>query len=392
MKPRQRHFIPSPQALAGLVLAAGLSSRMKEFKPLLPLGEQSALARVVGRLQGAGANPVLVVLGHRAAELAPEVRRLGARPVLNPRYQEGMFSSLAAGLAALPPGCRAFFLLPVDIPLVRAHTLLRLRTAWEQGQGPVLHPTFRGEWGHPPLIAAELAPAIRAYQGPGGLGGFWERNPHLAQEVPVADRFILRDQDRPEDYAALRAALLAYDIPDQAECLALLNQVLGLGQDLVAHSRAVGRVALALAQAAQARGAALDPRLALAGGLLHDVAKGRPHHPAAGAALLTELGFAAVAPLAAQHVDLALVPDAPLSEAELVHLADKLVKADHRVALDRRFEDKMERKGHSPQARAAIQRRWDLARAIAGRVEAGLGMALEDCLARAGLAMEEQTS
>lgn len=301
---------PSPdnQSPAAVVLAAGLSSRMGKFKPLLLLGGQSVLARVVGLLRQGGAAPVLVVLGHRAAELEPVVRSLGAVPVINPDYEQGMFSSLRTGLAALPPDCPAFFLLPVDIPLVRTHTLTRLRAAWEQGLGPVLHPTFQGQWGHPPLIAAELAPAIMAYDGTGGLRGFWESRPELAREVPVADRFVLRDQDHPQDYEELTAALDGYQIPDQDECLALLEEVLELGPELVAHCRLVGRMAQALARAAQTKGAALNPRLALAGGLLHDVAKGQPDHPAAGAALLREMGFATVAPLAARHADIELTP------------------------------------------------------------------------------------
>ncbi|MCF8121003.1 MAG: NTP transferase domain-containing protein [Desulfarculaceae bacterium] len=383
---------PTAASPAGLVLAAGLSSRMKQFKPLLPLGEQSVLARVVGLLREAGTGPVLVVLGHRATELVPMVSSMGAVPVLNPDYGQGMFSSLRAGLTALPPACQAFFLLPVDIPLVRPQTLARLRAAWEQGRGPVLHPTFQGQRGHPPLIAAELAPAIMAYDESGGLRGFWEQHPELGREVPVADRFILRDQDHPQDYEALKAELPGYDTPDEAECLALLQEVLELSPDLVAHSRMVGRVAQALATAAQSAGASINPALALAGGLLHDVAKGRPDHPAAGAELLNSLGFTAVAPLAARHVDIDITPGTPLSEAELVHLADKLVQADRRVALDQRFEDKMTRKGRSPEAKAAIQRRWDLARSIAGRVETVLGMGLEDCLGRAGLTMGSEAS
>lgn len=378
---------PAAAVPAGLVLAAGLSSRMKQFKPLLPLGNQSVLERVVGLLRQAGAAPVLVVLGHRARELKPMARSLGATPVLNPDYEQGMFSSLRAGLAALPADCPAFFLLPVDIPLVRSHTLSRLRAAWDQGRGPVLHPTFQGKWGHPPLIAAKLAQAIMAYEGPGGLRGFWDQRPELAQEVAVADRFILRDQDHPQDYDALKAELPGYDTPDESECLALLREVLELEPELVAHSIMVGRVALALAQAARKAGLELNPELALAGGLLHDVAKGQVDHPATGAELLAGLGFAAVAPLAARHVDIDIAPGAPLSEAELVHLADKLVQADHRVPLDLRFEDKLARKGNSPEARAAIQRRWDLARSITQRVEEALGMGLEECLDRAGLAM-----
>ncbi|MBU1451438.1 MAG: phosphohydrolase, partial [Proteobacteria bacterium] len=119
---------------------------------------------------------------------------------------------------------------------------------------------------------------------------------------------------------------------------------------------------------------------------------GRRDHPAAGAALLREMGFAAVAPLAASHVDITIAPEAPLSEAELVHLADKLVEGDRRVDLGGRFQAKLERNGRDPGALEAIQRRWDLARLISRRVEAALGMGLEDFLAQAQLPVGAKAS
>jgi len=373
---------PPPAELTAIVLAAGASTRMHGFKPLLDLGGQSVLARVVGLLQNGGAAPVVVVTGHRAPELEPLVRQLGARPVFNPAHVQGMFSSLRAGLAALPSRAEAFFLLPVDIPLVRAHTLIRLVQAWAAGQGPVLLPTFQGEPGHPPLISTELVPAIAAHDGAGGLRGFWEAHPGLIAEVPVADRFILRDQDRPEDYQALRDELPGYHAPSPAECLTLLSEVAGLSAELVIHSRAVGAVALALAQQVNTAGGGLDQDLALAGGLLHDLAKGTPDHAAAGAAQLRELGFAAVAPLAAGHVDLEVDGQAPLSEVELVHLADKLVQGGRLVGLEERFAAKLARHGDQAQARAAIQRRRETARLIRQRVEQAMGKSLDQALAK----------
>ena len=366
---------------AAVVLAAGASSRMGYFKPLLDLGGQSPLARVVGLFQDHGVEPVLVVTGHRAGELAPVVRELGGEPVFNPDHRQGMFASLRAGLAALPPGAPAFFLLPVDIPLVRGHTLIRLLQAWSPGREQALLPTFGGQPGHPPLIAAGLAPAIAAYAGPGGLRGFWQANPGLVKEVPVADRFILRDLDRPEDHQRMLRDLPGRRVPDSSECLALLRGVLGRDSELVAHCRAVGAVALALARGVNAAGGSLDERLALAGGLLHDVAKGSPDHAAAGAALLREMGFPAVAPLAGLHLDMEVAGQAPLSEAELVHLADKLVLGAGRVGLEERYAARLDSLGERPEVRAAILRRRATARRIAARVERALGCGLEECLA-----------
>ena len=377
---RKATVLPQPP-LAAVVLAAGASQRMGRYKPLLDLGGCSVLARVVALLRGHGVNQVVVVTGHRAPELEPVARALGAWPVYNPRHAEGMFTSLLAGMAALPTEANAFFLLPVDIPLVRGHTLERLKSARTGQEHKALLPSFQGEPGHPPLIPTSLAPAIAAYEGPGGLRGFWEAHPELVASVPVADRFILRDLDHPEDYEAMLADLPGRPVPSPAECLALLQDVAGHGPDLVAHCQAVGSVALALARLVNAHGGRLDPDLALAGGLLHDVAKGAPDHPAAGAALLRDMGFALVAPLAAGHTDLEVSELAPLNEAELVHLADKLVQGAGRIALNQRFADKLARHGSDPQARAAIERRQALAGRIAHKVEQAVGADLESALA-----------
>jgi putative nucleotidyltransferase with HDIG domain len=345
------------------------------------------LARVVGLFQRHGIDRVLVVTGHRAGELSPVVKELGGEPVFNPDHRQGMFASLRAGLAALPPEAGAFFLLPVDIPLVRGHTLIRLLQAWTPDRERALLPTFGGQPGHPPLIAAGLAPAIEAYSGQGGLRGFWQANPGLVEQVPVADRFILCDLDRPEDHRRMLRELPGRRVPDSSECLALLREVLGLDSELVAHCRAVGAVALALARGVNAAGGSLDAQLALAGGLLHDVAKGSPGHAAAGAALLRELGFPAVAPLVGSHLEIEVAAQAPLSEAELVYLADKLVRGAKRVGLEERYAARLDSLGGSPEVREAIQRRRATARRIAARVEKALGRGLEECLA--GLELSE---
>ena len=104
--------------IAAIVLAAGYSSRMGEFKPLLPIGDTTILERVVTTFREADIRDIRVVIGHRSAELLPLVERLQVRPVLNERYNEGMFSSVIAAVSSLEENIEAFFLLPVDIPLV----------------------------------------------------------------------------------------------------------------------------------------------------------------------------------------------------------------------------------------------------------------------------------
>ncbi|MHB8771843.1 MAG: nucleotidyltransferase family protein [Syntrophales bacterium] len=197
----------APSAFSALILSAGRSSRMEEFKPLLPLGGETLFERVIRLFRQAGIDDVTAVLGHRAESLIPLVERCGVRSVINERYDEGMFSSLRAGVLALDPGRRGFFLLPVDIPLVRPETLRALMAAFRAGTADVCRPCFRGRYGHPPLIATELIPAIAGFDGAGGLRTLLDGWQGRTAAVAVEDPGILVDVDTRDDYERLRMNL-----------------------------------------------------------------------------------------------------------------------------------------------------------------------------------------
>ena len=198
---------PSALAFSALILSAGSSSRMGAFKPLLPLGEETLIERAIGLFRGAGVADVTAVLGHRAECVLPLLGRHGVRPVFNDLYDEGMFSSLRAGVGALDRSRRAFFLLPVDIPFVRQGTLLSLMDAFLGGETDVCRPCFRGRRGHPPLIASALIPAIEGFDGTGGLRALLARYRGRTVDVAVEDPGILLDVDTREDYEGAQKAL-----------------------------------------------------------------------------------------------------------------------------------------------------------------------------------------
>ena len=133
--------------IAAVVLAGGQSCRMERFKPLLPLGDGCAIEVVVQTLRAAGIEDLIVVTGHRADEIQRVLAPQAVRCVENTDYRRGMFSSVTTGIQALPPACRAFFVHPADIPLVRAQTIRRLAAAFPQSSPAVLYPTFGGRRG-----------------------------------------------------------------------------------------------------------------------------------------------------------------------------------------------------------------------------------------------------
>jgi len=188
---------PMARDIAAVILAAGASGRMGQPKALLPFGDRTMLEHVIGTFREAGIEELRVVVGHDADRVTPLLERAGVAWVLNPRAEDGMFSSVRAGVAVLPPGLRAFFVHPVDIPLVSTLTLQQLMRA---GPAKVVSPRCNGQTGHPPLLSAELVPGLLAFNAPGGLRAFLRSLRDDTRHIDCEDRGILTDIDTPEDY------------------------------------------------------------------------------------------------------------------------------------------------------------------------------------------------
>lgn len=373
-----------------ILLAAGRASRMGAVKALLPLpllsggAPCSALEGLVRCYRGAGVEDILLVSGFHAAEVEAAARGLGLAVVRNPRPEEGMFSSACAGLRAVPEDCAVCFVHPVDVPLVRSLTLAALLDAAasesQHGSSSVLIPTYEGKEGHPPLLPSVYREHILAHERQGGEGGLRSALAGLPRRyVPVADSFILEDMDRPEDYARLRtlAALREALWPAEAWNLLRLCRIPERG---LRHACAVGAVAAALAQVLRESraergwaGTGPDPELARAGGLLHDVCKGLPEHEKAGGRFLAELGLPVAAAMVADHRDLSVPDAAPLTERELVYLADKYCHGREFVPLELRFGQKLDLYAADPAACAAIRGRLGRAQALEARLAREMG-------------------
>jgi molybdenum cofactor cytidylyltransferase len=198
--------------VGAVILAAGASRRMGVSKALLDLEGRTLVSRVLAVFREAGVEAIRVVTRPDDAALVSTLAELRAHAAVNPRPEEGMFSSVRVGVKALPAGLDAFFVHPVDIPFVSANTL-RLLTAAIGGETLAVHPAFNGRRGHPPLLADALRTALERYDGPGGLRAFLSRYEARTRELECADRGILSDLDTPEDVRAAVAALRARDKP-----------------------------------------------------------------------------------------------------------------------------------------------------------------------------------
>ena len=183
-----------------VVVAAGMSSRMGEFKPMLSIGSISIAQRVIATLRQAGASRIVVVTGYNAEELEWHLARSGVVFLRNERYETThMFDSALIGLKYLRDKCRQVLFTPVDIPLFTSATAEALLSSGAELACPVCG----GSRGHPILMSANVIDRVLEDSGEGGLSGALSRCGVPMTFVEVDDAGILHDADTPEDYREL---------------------------------------------------------------------------------------------------------------------------------------------------------------------------------------------
>lgn len=192
-----------PLKMSAIILAAGYSSRMESLKALLPLGNSTVIERVVKLFIESGIDDVRVVSGHQRKMLHPVLQKLAVQEVYNPDYSQGMFSSVQAGVSSLGAELEAFFIMPVDIPLVKIATIKELVINYEQTGAKIVYPCCNGKRGHPPLLSKTLRTEILQWEGSYGLKGLLRQHDDMSLNIPVSDAGILLDMDTTEQYQKL---------------------------------------------------------------------------------------------------------------------------------------------------------------------------------------------
>lgn len=260
-------IVKGKNSYLAVVIAAGLSSRMGDFKPLLNIGERPALYRLFDTIRASDIDRIVVVTGHEGEIIKDAIRKYGSsciETIHNPDYEKGMFGSIQTGVRhiysnfisvknpakesthpsshTLGPHSRkdvAALLFLADVPLVTCETVTGLLRTFEENicrqsdmtTGPVpkseksdLHaesegtvcvsdrrpfavPVYEGKNGHPLLIPQEYFEEILTCTGEGGLKGIRSKYDEEMIKYETNDPGCVLDMDTPEDYARI----LEYD-------------------------------------------------------------------------------------------------------------------------------------------------------------------------------------
>ena len=188
--------------IGGVVLAAGFSSRMGAFKPLLEVAGIPALARSI-RCLASSADEVAVVTGNRAEELTDLIGREGAKALYNPDFARGMFTSVTAGVRYFADrGAEGLLLLPGDCAAVPRQAVRELLV---NGGNDFAVPGYEDKRGHPMWVPARFFPEILAHDGTDGLKPILARRGRRILPMPFPG--TVADMDLPEDRDALETLL-----------------------------------------------------------------------------------------------------------------------------------------------------------------------------------------
>jgi molybdenum cofactor cytidylyltransferase len=187
---------------AGLLLAAGKSTRMGCLKALLPWEGTTLLQFQLTQLERSMIDPIIIVLGYESNKLLPYVKESSAHIVWNPDYEKGKTESIKKGVLAVDDDADCFIITSVDQPV--NHILLdALIHQFRQTKANIIIPVYNERRGHPILLSSKLRHEIKQLnEETHGLKAILQKRKHEIRELIVEDCSVLFNFNNEKDYEA----------------------------------------------------------------------------------------------------------------------------------------------------------------------------------------------
>jgi molybdenum cofactor cytidylyltransferase len=193
--------------VAALVLAAGCSRRMGSNKLVMALAGKALVAHVADSALAAGFAEIIVVTGHQAEAVHLALAGRPVRWIHNAFYDQGMASSLKAGLSGLPSAIDALLVCLGDMPLVGAGPMQAIARAYNPSLGhTICVPVFHGQRGNPVLFGRQHFEEMRTLEGDRGARSLLAVHADRLCEVAMADDGVLTDVDTPDSFTRIAEA------------------------------------------------------------------------------------------------------------------------------------------------------------------------------------------
>jgi molybdenum cofactor cytidylyltransferase len=199
------------EKVAGILLAAGASTRMGATKQLLPVEKGTLLGRVVGEALSSDLDRMILVLGYKANQIRKSLGNILAHPRLktieNKRYEEGISTSIISGLSEVEETHDHVMILLGDMPAITsAHINLLLRRFLDS-RLPIGAIRIEGERSHPVIFSRIFYPELKALRGDIGARTLFQKYPDRICFVEPEKYLDNRDIDTPEDYLEFQSSV-----------------------------------------------------------------------------------------------------------------------------------------------------------------------------------------
>lgn len=185
--------------ISAIVLAAGKSTRMAPCKQLAEIGGETMIERVLLNALESEVDEVIVVLGYMAHDVAKKIESQKAKIVINDHYENGLSSSVKAGLQAIDSKAMAAIFLLGDQPFADSSVVNEVVNKYKRTHARIVVPTFKGKRGNPILFDRSLFDEINRLSGDVGARTIVKEHDSEVVTVEVSNSGVLIDIDTQSD-------------------------------------------------------------------------------------------------------------------------------------------------------------------------------------------------
>jgi len=191
--------------VAGIILAAGTSTRMGEPKQLLFYKGKPMLANIIEHALKSNLDEVIVVLGYQSEEIRKKIQLDHVNTVLNTDYENGQSTSLKSGIDAVSPNYDGVLFLLCDMPFIDDTIINVVIASYKKTQKDIVTVSCQGRSCHPVLFDRSLFPELKQIPAKDeGARSILKKFPDRIENVSITDDRILRDVDTKDDYLRLQ--------------------------------------------------------------------------------------------------------------------------------------------------------------------------------------------
>jgi molybdenum cofactor cytidylyltransferase len=186
--------------ISAILLAAGQSRRMGDFKQLLQFQGKPFVACCVDNLLASGVHEIVVVTGHREAEVRQALAGRKIKFVFNADYRAGMSSSIKCGVQSLGEKTKAILIALADQPQIHSESIGKIIAAYEKEHPLLVVPRYANRTGHPIILDARLREEIMGLDPSQGLRQIVQAHKNQTFYLEMQNDSVLIDFDYPQDY------------------------------------------------------------------------------------------------------------------------------------------------------------------------------------------------